>query len=140
MSFREKSAWTMSGALLLSGAFYVWVVLRATIASGEIAPPFVGVIVVAVLLQIVVAIVGHALAAALRPPEAHAPSDERDRAINTRAGHVAGTVLGAGVVLSLGLYLVTEDAHALFHAVLASLLLAQLTEYGLQIRMFRTTV
>ncbi len=49
-------------------------------------------------------------------------------------------MLAWGVVVSLGLFLVTRDAGLLFHGALASLVLAQLADYAAQITLFRTAV
>jgi hypothetical protein len=47
-------------------------------------------------------------------------------------------VLGSGVLLSLGHYLVHGDGNMLFHLTMASLIVSQITEYGLQIVLDRT--
>lgn len=140
MSFREKSAWVMSLALLLAGAAYFVVVAQMSAALGQIAPPLVPLIVVYVVALTLIAAFGHAIVAALAPKEAHAASDERDRLIVFRAGSFSGVVLGLGIVCAMGTYLVTMSGNALFHGVLASLMIAQLAEYLRQIVLYRTTV
>ena len=140
MAFRETSAWIMSGALLLCGAFYGLVVVGASMGIGRIAPPFPPVVVLAVILLIIISVVGHTVAAILNPKDANARSDEREKAIANRAGHLSGMTLGFGVVASLCVYLFCYDGFLLFHSVAASLFVAQLTEYATQIVLYRTSL
>ena len=140
MSFREKSAWVMSLALVVAGAFYLLVVVRMSATVGEIAPPLAPVVAVYVAALTLVAVFGHAIVAALSPKEANAAADERDRLIVARAGSLGGVVLAAGIVCAMGYYLFTYSGNALFHGVLVSLMLAQLAEYLRQIVLYRTVV
>jgi hypothetical protein len=71
------------------------------------------------------------------PRQASAPTDERDRQLLYRAGHGSSYVLAIGVMLSLGHYLVHGDGNMLFHLTMASLIAAQIAEYGLQIALDR---
>lgn len=109
-------------------------------ALGEIAPPLVPIIVVYIVVLTLIAIFGHAIVAALAPKEADAAIDERDRLIVFRAGSSSGVVLATGIVCAMGYYLVTYSGNALFHGVLASLMVAQLAEYLHQVVLYRTAV
>ncbi|MEQ8858769.1 MAG: hypothetical protein RIC56_08985 [Pseudomonadales bacterium] len=137
MAFREKSAWVMALALLFGGAFYFYLVAQMSGAVGALAPPLVPTLVGYTVLMVVIAVVGHVLAAVTAPRDAAAPEDERDRQIVHRAGHLSSYVLAVGVVLALGGYLVTRDGDLLFYAVFGSLMLGSLVEYLTQIYLYR---
>ena len=140
MSFREKSAWLMTAALLVTGLFYFSFVVRLSSELGEIAPPLLPVVGLYVVLLVVLAVLGHVLVAAFAPRDAGADMDERDRLIAARSGNLSGYILAAGVLLALGHYLVAYNGNALFHGAFASLLISQLAEYGLQIFFYRRAV
>ena len=140
MSFREQSAWLMTAALLLTGLFYFSFVARLSSELGEIAPPLLPVVGLYLAVLIVLAVVGHVLAAAFAPKDATADMDERDRLIAARSGNLSGYILAAGALLALGHYLVAHNGNALFHGVFASLLISQMAEYGLRILFYRRAV
>jgi hypothetical protein len=140
MSFHEKSAWIMSFALVLGGIFYFGVVARISAEIGHLVPPIFPLVGVYTAILVVVALAGHVVIALMAPKEASAPLDERERLLTVRAGHHSGLVFGAGVIMSLGLYLVSYDGNLLFYCVFGSLMISQLVEYGLQIVLYRTTV
>lgn len=139
MAFQEKSAWVMAVALLLGALMYFGVVVRASSSVGALATPAVPLIALYTIVLIVIAIIGHAVAAAMAPKEANARPDERDRTIAAYASHRSGYVFGAGVILSLGLYLLSGDGDLLFYCVFASLMLGTLAEYVIQIFLYRTS-
>ncbi len=138
--FHEKSAWIMSLALLLGGVVYFGIVASLSAELGRLAPPNVPVVVVYTVVLVIVSIIGHTLIALLSPKDASSAYDERERRIVDRAGNLSGYVFGAGVLLSLALYLFSYDGNLLFYAVFASLMLGQLAEYVAQILLFRGTV
>lgn len=140
MSFQEKSAWVMSIALIGGGGVCLLAIFSAWSKSGQLLSPGLPLIVVFTVFLILVAIIGHIIAAVSAPDEANAPLDEREEQIMVRAGHYSAYVLGAGVVLSLGHYLVLGSGDLLFYTVLSSLVLSQLVEYLIQIFYFRTSV
>jgi hypothetical protein len=140
MAFHEKSAWIMSFALLLGGIFYFGVVARISSAMGQLVPPMLPLVAVYTAILVAVAIAGHIVVAVMAPKEANAPLDERERQLTVRAGHYSGLVFGAGVIMSMGLYLVSYNGHLFFYCVFASLMIGQLVEYGMQIVLYRTTV
>jgi hypothetical protein len=133
MSFRERSAWLMAAVMTVAGLYYFQIVRGASQALGETAPPVVAFVVVIVVASIVAQIV-LALSA---PKEANAPADERERLIHQRAGHWSGLVLATCAVVSLGHFMVHDDGNMLFHLVMASLIVAQIAEYGFQILLVR---
>lgn len=137
MAFQEKSAWIMAAALILTGIFYFSSVASMSSALGNLAPPNIPVLAVYTVLLAVLAISGHIAIALFAPKEANTVTDERERRIFERAGHWSGYIFGAGVILSLGLYLVFYDGNLLFYGVFGSLMLSQLAEYLIQIVLYR---
>ena len=135
MSFQVKSAWVMALLLTVAGGVYFVAVRDASQALGTTAPAVV--VLSFVILVVVGSLVTHLALALASPRQASAPTDERDRQVLHRAGHGSSYVLAIGVMLSLGHYLVRGDGNMLFHLTMASLIAAQIAEYGLQIALDR---
>lgn len=131
MSFQVKSAWVMALLLTAAGGVYFVAVREASQALGTTAPAVI--VLSFVVLVVVGSLVTHLVLALSAPRQASAPTDERDRQVLFRAGHWSSYVLAIGVMLSLGHYLVYGDGNLLFHLTMASLIVAQIAEYGLQI-------
>lgn len=129
----------MSAALALGTFFYFGTVLAAWREFGQIASPAIPRIVIFTVILVVVAIIGHIVTASLAPKDANAPADEREREIFARAGNLSSYALGFGVIASLGHYLVLGSGDLLFYTVFASLIVAQILEYLLQIVFYRTS-
>lgn len=140
MTFLEKSAWVMIAALVVSGALYTKAVLAMSAAIGGIAPPNVGLIVAATIVIIVIAIIGHTVAALANTSDANAPEDERDRMVAWRAGNTSSYILSISVMLGLSIYAVTGAGNLLFHVLVGGLVLAQIAEYALTILFYRRGV
>lgn len=137
MSFKEKSAWIMLVALLACGLFYFAQVTSMSFALGELAPPTIPIVILYTIILVLIAVVGHIVIAIFAAKEANAPSDERELKIFDRAAHRSGYFFAAGVIMSLGLYLVSYDGNSLFYGVFLSLMLAQIAEYAFQIYYYR---
>ncbi len=137
MTFREKTAWIMVAALLLGGLFYWRVVMAGSRELGAVMPPLIPIIIIYTVILIGIAIFGHIGAALASVKTANEPQDEREVHIKARAGIFSGYVLGLGVLISLGFYLLSYDGNALFHLVFGSLMVAQFSEYAAQIILFR---
>ncbi len=135
MSFREKSAWIMAAIIIITVGLYVSLIspIPGSIMS---LPAVIGSVIVLAILSVF----GQTAIAILSPKDAGAAADERDKRVAEKASSIAGTVLTVGVVISLGMYLVGHGGHALFHAVFASLVIAQLAEYALTILYYRRGV
>jgi uncharacterized membrane protein YidH (DUF202 family) len=140
MAFREKSAWVMVAALLVSGALYGQAVLSLSADLEGLVPPNLPLMVTYTIVLVGIAVVGHVVAGISSYREADGAMDEREHRIVERASHLSSYVLGAGVVLALGLYLFTQQGHLLFYLVFASLMLSNLAEYAVQILLFRRSV
>ncbi len=140
MAFREKSAWIMVLALLVSGVLYLQFVASQSSNVDGLAPPTLPGVVFYTIVQVAIVVAGHVLAAILDAREAGAAMDERERRIAERASHLSSYVLGVGVILALGSYLLTQHGHLLFYTVFASLMLSSVAEYAAQIVLFRRSV
>lgn len=136
MSFKERSAWIMVVALLISGIFYFQNVYEAIIAT-EIVEIRFSVLIVFTIILISAAIVGHTLIAVLNPEETDEASDERDKRVIEKAGHISGMVFGFLSITSLLGYVIFQVGSLLFYGVLGSLIIAQTLEYSLQIYFYR---
>lgn len=131
MSFREKSAWLMGLLTLAAGIYYLRFVYRASQHFGVTAPP--GIVIVFVFLMIVGAVVAQVVLALSSPSGSRRPADERERLIHQRSSHWSGLVLATGAVSSLGYFMLYRDGNMLFHSVMASLIVAQIAQYGFEI-------
>lgn len=140
MAFQEASAWIMCAALLIGGAFYAVVLASASAALGVVAPPLPPAIGLSIAVLVVLSIVGHVVVAIASRRTANAAPDERERIASLRSSRMSGTLFGGGVLLALGAYLLTFDGNLLFHAVVGSLVLAQIAEYGSRIVLLRTAL
>ena len=140
MSFHEKSAWVMALALLFGGVFYFAVVASTSSGLGQLAAPGLPLIVVLTIALTILSIVGQVIIAVVAPRDANTKPDEREWKIFHRAGYLAWYASVVGTILSLGLYLLTQDGNLLFYCVFASLVISQLLEYGVQIALYRTGV
>jgi amino acid transporter len=140
MPFQEKSGWIMSVALLLGGLFYFAQVAAMSSSLGELASPTIPIVILYTIILVIVAILGHIVIAIFAPKDANARSDERERKIFDRAGHLSGYVFAVGVVLSLGLYLIAYDGNTLFYAAFGSLMFSQLTDYAFRIYFYRAAL
>ena len=140
MAFHEKSAWLMAIALLVGGALYYGTVAAAWLKLDLLLPPLGPMVVVYTVVLTVLAIVGHIAIAVLAPGDANTPVDERERQIFARAGHRASALLAVGILMSLGVYLFIRSGDLLFYTAFASLMVAQIAEYGFRIVYFRSSV
>lgn len=127
-------------ALTLSGWIYFDTVIATTRAMGQTAPPNIGIIAVATVVIVAIAIFGHVIAAVIDPATADAPEDERDTRIAQRAGNLAGWVLSIVVMGGIWSFAVRGDGNLLFHILIMGMVLSQLTEYALKIWFYRRGV
>lgn len=135
MSFRERSAWLMALLMTAAGLYYWYIVRGASHVLGETAPPTV--VIALVFLVVVGSIIAQIVLAVLSPNEAYAPADERERLVQQRAGNWSGIVLAICAVSSLGHFMIHSDGNMLFHLVMASLIVAQIADYSIQIVLVR---
>jgi len=138
LSFQEKSLWLSLFANLAVYAYYFW---RA-LALGRDNPDAVGALfATTTILLIVILIVGNAaLALHARPSRAEQQKDERDRRIALYGARNAYYVLAS---CGFGALVVTAMSLGTFwtaHALLAGLVLAEITKSGSQLVYYRRGV
>lgn len=131
MSFREKSAWGMGLVTLMTGLLYAFLV------GQSMHGPILAAIIPYILLVIVLAVIVQTVLAVLSPAEAMAKADERDRLVIHRAGHIARIVLVIAVLASAATYIALPNGNMLFHHIIGALIVAQLVEYGAQLVLYR---
>ncbi|MEM9386546.1 MAG: hypothetical protein AAGA68_15925 [Pseudomonadota bacterium] len=137
MGFHEKSSWVMVLSLLAGAAFYIYFVVMGSRAAGMLVPPVLPVLIAFTVILVLLAVVGHILAALSSVRDANAGEDERDRLIARRAASASGALLSLGVLAALSLYLFTYQGDWLFYGVFASLVLASISEYAVRIVLYR---
>ena len=140
MAFKEKSAWVMTALLTGLGIYYVYDVWQASLAASGTAAPNIALISFTTAMLIAGAVIAHILIAGIAPQDASAPDDERDKIVITRAGNIAGYVLGFGVFASLWHYYFLKDGNLMFHILVVSLIVAQIADYVLTIYFYRRGV
>ena len=138
MSFQTKSAWVMALVMTGAGLYYLQLVREASVAAGGTAPPATAIGYVFVVVA--ASVVAQVVLAVLWRSEAQAPTDERERLIQQRAGAWSGHILASLAVLSLGHFLLYADGNMLFHSIMASLIVAQIGEYVLHIVFERLSI
>ena len=135
--FREKTAWAMASILIGGAAFYLNMVISASRALGQTAPPIVGFVIAYVVVIVIASVVLMSALAATSPREANAPADEREKIIGDKAGNWSGYVMVMPALGALWHYAVNMDGNMLFHLVFLSLMLGQIAEYVFQIALYR---
>lgn len=138
--FREKTAWAMAAILTGGAAFYLNMVISASRALGQTAPPFIGFVIAYVVVIVIASVVLMSVLAATSPREAEAPADEREQIIAHKAGNWSGYVMVVPALGALWHYSVNGDGNMLFHLVFLSLMLGQIAEYVFQIILYRRGV
>lgn len=137
MTFHEKSAWIMGVLLTLIGGWYLNTVWGISRELGETAPPMLPLVSVATAFLVIGAIISHIIIAAADPDNADDNEDERDKQVLRRSGNIAGYVLGFGCFAGLWHFFINSDGNMLFHIVVASLIIGQITDYVLTILFYR---
>ena len=132
LSFREKSLW-----LMFVGLFGVFTVYFATVLSSHsinVGPGQMVIFVLAVMMLVVVAVLGHIVIALM---DRRTATDERERLVELKGKRNGGYVLATGVSLALCVPLFTTGTFLFTHLLLGFWVLAQLVEYGSQLFLLR---
>jgi hypothetical protein len=140
MPFREKTAWAMAAILIGGAAVYINMLVSATRAIGQTAPPFIGFVIGYVVVVVIASSVVMTVLAIATPREADAPADEREKIIADRAGNWSGYVIVVPALGALWHFAANGDGNMLFHLVFLSLMLGQIVEYVFQIILYRRGV
>jgi len=125
--FNEKISWATLGSIIVVYGFYFATVLTASADTPIDEIAYQGLMIVVVVVFVVMLVVLSILAAVVNPREADI-TDERDKAIERRGGSVGGVVLGAFVLVPLGLAMVDADTFWIAQSILAALVLSQIAE------------
>ena len=141
MSFREKSTWITFVLLAVVFGFYFASLAAHLIQPAYRLPNFLILLFVFLLAIFVMELVLHVIAALRSPADAKAPLDEREQLIALKAKRPAFFVLMASAFLSIGvLHLSTHFGLGMWlmaNAILFSIWLGELTNYGAQLYYYR---
>lgn len=132
LSFQEKSLWLLFVSLVGAFGFYFGTALPGD--AIDVMPHQVALFVLAVVMLVITQIAGHAVIAIL---DRRTATDERDRLIALKGTRNAAYVLATGVFTALCAALVTDGNFIFMHVLLGSWVLAQLTEIGSQLVLYR---
>lgn len=145
MGYRERSLWVSLLAVALVDTLYFALVLRGVVVGSPLTADGL----MLLLLVIAGVLIGIELVFVLGNRRQREPMDERDEAIAARAGRVAYGVFALGVLLALVAHLLSTRSVAagggplfswpLFevHLILASLVSAELTRFGVALLGYR---
>lgn len=136
MSFQEKSAIAtlVALAIVFGGYFTIYVVVAP-------APPAMVILFIIAVIALVTLLAGsHAVMAILDLRGAQDEPDERDNLIELKAIRTASTVLGMGALASASLWLVEATTLQMAHAMLLSLVVAEIVQRSIQIAHYRRGV
>jgi hypothetical protein len=135
LSFQEKSLWLVMTSLVAAFAFYFTLALK--VVTPDVNPAQAGLFVAAVVLLVIAQVVGHLLIVIV---DRRDDTDERDRIIALEGGRVGGFVLATGVFLALCTAVAVPGNFATAHVLLASWVVAQVAEIGVQLWHYRRGV
>jgi len=140
MSFREKSAYVMLVAVILTSIWFGSEIYdpenTSTWLSDTKEPLIIGVL----LLLTIMAAIGHAVIAARNPEEANQPLDERERQIVATAQGYGYNTLVFSVLASFAALHIHGSLHLFAYLVSFSVLASWLVLYASQIILFRRGV
>lgn len=136
LSFSEKSAWVMCPALIIASVFYLGPVLGSLLEGQFVPPPGMNVIRFIVIL-ILLAIIGHIIAALMDVRAAEAPSDERDREVRVKVEYWSGLLFGFVTLMGLVTYFILRSGDMMFHIVFTGLILSHIISSALTILAYR---
>jgi len=135
MSFQEKSAWIMGAVLaVVYGWYFVSIAGEITGDVAEIS--YQGMMLAAVVAVVVLAAAAHAVVAIAGPKDAD-HSDDRDKEITRYGENIGRFALVTGALVALALAMVEADHFWIANAILAGLVLAELTSVGTRIILYR---
>lgn len=136
MSFREKSAWTMVGTLVVAYGWYVTTVVGQLDGGSVEGIAYQRPAVTAAILVVVVAAASHAFLAIA----GHNRSRERLSgavAIKRYARSTGAVVIAAAAVLGMALAMVEVDYFWIANVILTGLVAAEVTSAGSEILVYR---
>ncbi len=136
MSFQEKSAWLMLGVVTFVYGWYFIDVLGQTNDTPVSEIAYRGEMLGAVIVLVVLAVIGHIVAAVTNPSEAE-KTDERDREIHRFGEYVGGFALGTGALAALGLAMFEVEYFWIANVILAGMVLSEIVSNVVQVAVYR---
>jgi Flp pilus assembly protein protease CpaA len=138
VTFQEKSALTMTGILVVTFGMYFALVLgpvaSAPAPAREIAYP--ALMILASIVVTILAATTHIVLALVFRSQANA-HDERDRLIDLRSTRVAAYILAAGIYAAIVLAVVQADRFWIAQALIAALVVAEITDGVIKVTLYR---
>jgi TRAP-type C4-dicarboxylate transport system permease large subunit len=138
MSFREKLSWVSLGGITVAYGPYFFIVLALQRTPTSLGAADAAGILTAVLVLTCLMTVATIIVAITNVRDAQAPSDERDVRIAGRAVAFAYPVLLAGVFAALATLFFGANQAMLINAILAAVVLGELTRCIFEIVGYRT--
>ena len=136
MTFREKIDWLSFAVILLGFAAYFWI-FPYGVGGREGLAAQAGLLIALAIIFTIIMTIAATLLALMRPRDANAPADERDRTITRRASGIAYYALIVGLAGCFALAHLTRDLVLVLNAVLAAAVAAELLRLGTQIYLYR---
>jgi hypothetical protein len=121
-SYEEKSVWITLAGLVIGLGIYFWVAGHMLADGVTDAGPYLPVFGVFVVLQVLITVVGHVVAAIWARPEGR---DERDRVIQWRSEYRSSWILGVGVIAAIFALAVDVGSAWVANGLLAALFLSE---------------
>lgn len=137
MSFREKAAWIVVLTYLAGYGYYFWVVAGAMAAAPIQGIPFMDLLLKLIVLLVIVQVFLTIVVAVVRPKDAKAPIDEREKLISLKATRNAFHVVMIGTICTCTAIALGAPAFYTVNALLLSIILAELTRYSGHILYYR---
>jgi len=138
VTFQEKSALTMTGILVVVFGLYFALVLGPV--AGAPAPArefaFTALMILASVVVTILAATTHIVLAIVFRSQVNA-HDERDRLIDLRSTRVAAYILATGVFAGIGLAVVQADRFWIAQALIAALVIAEITDGVVKVALYR---
>ncbi|MEL6360476.1 MAG: hypothetical protein AAFR21_05280 [Pseudomonadota bacterium] len=138
MTFNEKMAWVMVGALLSASAVFFFILLNVSTSLETVPMPVVLIgLVIFVAIIVIIATVGATIAALSNVEDANSAKDERDIIFALKASHAGSVVTGLSLLATCSIYFMGARASDMLLGIIAALILGQLAEYMAQIFYYR---
>lgn len=142
VGYRERALWASLAAVALVDTIYFAVVVYRWLRDEPLTAAGLTVLLVGIAIVLLAIEIGFGLANKAR----REPMDERDEAIAAKSARLAYVVFVTGVLVALGVHLLSADAQAgpllgipliEVHLILASLVSAELVRYASALQRYR---
>lgn len=140
MSYREKCAWLMLIAILITFGPYFIIVATSFSPAADAPMPnmrLLSLYASAAISQMLIIGVGHIVLRWLNPEEAKMPLDERDRDIKRNAVSVAYYILISGMILVGVIMPFLADGWEIANPAIATIAIAEVVHYTITVISYR---